>query len=62
MKHSVENGIRKLPRSAACDGVQGAAGGVVDDLGGEVDRDSQMTSRWSEVPLSPATGQGPGLV
>lgn len=45
MKHSVENGIRKLPSSAACDEGQGAAGGVVEDLGGEEDRDSQMTLR-----------------
>lgn len=34
----------------------------MEDLGGEVDRDSQMTLRWSAVPLFPATGQGPGLV
>lgn len=40
MKHSVENGVRKLPNSAACDAEHGAAGGVVEDLGGEVDRDS----------------------
>lgn len=34
----------------------------MDYLGSGVDGDSQMTSKWSEVPLSPATGQGPGLV
>lgn len=39
MKHSVENGIRKLPSSAACDRA-GAAGVVVESLGDRVDRES----------------------
>lgn len=39
MKHSVENGIRKLPHSAPCDR-DGAAEGMVESLGGRVCRES----------------------
>lgn len=52
MKHSVENGIRKLPSSAAYDRAETAKRLVSIGL----DKDSQMTLRWSKVPLSSVTG------
>lgn len=61
MKHSVENGVKKLLSPLPVTKGRGNWR-VVEDLGSWVDGDSQMTLKWSEVPLSPATGQGPGLV